>query len=178
MKLKKNLKKFACVAAFSLAPAAGFACSKGECPPVIAQDAAVGDRIINTTFKPKICLGERVDDLMTVAIDNSGRKFRVTVAKWGYIFWHQERNPPYYPNQRLINGQCMDDQSMVPETVVMNWFNCLNRETGQWERYWSSTRPVVDNGRYELTIYYTEQIDGPNSVPSSDRRKWPLPPRR
>lgn len=158
----------------SAIPSLAFACpqgqvkQKGHCVPEFA-DPLQGSGKVDTKHRPKLCLAAEPYRLMTE--DAKGRK--TTEAAWDYAFWHGGRAAPYDIG-KVVSGRCYKGQSVVHGTVVINWFNCLDARTGRWVRYWSATRPIVDSGEYQLSIYHTEYVDSFESPPPAHKH-WPLP---
>lgn len=122
----------------------------------------------NPELKPTLCLSDAAFDLMTIAIQN-GKAVRLPVV-WDYgLYYGHGRQPEVFNTQ--VHQQCQTKQMLHPGTVVIVWFNCLDRETGKWIRHWLSTQPVQDNSTYTLVEYASEEVSGYNDMP----RKWLLP---
>lgn len=152
-------------AVISLSPKYAVACAtQTACNPDV-PDNYRGSRTGTPPLRPKLCLSDEIYDYMSLTRD--GR--RIT-PQWDYgLYYGNGRQPEVY--QTLVTGRCYDRQGLWPSTRIINWVNCINRSTGMWQRVWSSTRPIVDNGTYELVRYRIEPATGYEDQP----RRWPLP---
>ncbi len=158
----------------TLVPTLASACAKGEvrrngqCVPEFA-DPLQGSGQVVTEHRPTLCLAAEPYRLMTE--DASGRK--TTEAQWDYAFWHGGQTAPYDIGT-VVTGQCFARQHVNHDTIVINWFHCREAGTGRWVRYWSATRPIVNSGEYQLSIYRVQYVDSFESPPPA-HKDWPLP---
>lgn len=157
--------------AIAVIPSAAIADCIRNCDPDFPAALRGGAQVV-TQHRPRVCLSTQVYDLMTIAVQN-GLPVRLQEAEWDYAFWHGGNNAPYDIGT-VIMGQCFNHQNVVHGTVIINWFNCIDRVSGRWVRHWSATRPIVDSGNYELVIYYSEYVSGFNDQPPA-HQNWPRP---
>lgn len=120
------------------------------------------------TLNPQLCLSDEAWDLMTVAIQN-GKPVRLA-GQWDYaLYYGRGRTPEVY--RHVVKAQCYDRQWVHPGTIVIVWFNCIDRRDGRWYRHWLVTPSITASRKYIITEYFREPARGFEDSP----KVWRLP---